>query len=348
MALDDYFSDPSQDCLARLFDAVNAMDITAAPTLTRHEKIVMRCSERNDIFSEKFVAHAKAAGQDPFSSSLAPSSAANPLLLGATPSNKTHRPTGSADSYSSFEEGILMRQRERTNESATRETAKQPPWDLGPASTVTAATATNSGGNGGRDRSGTESTTSQPQHSPRSDSPFSLGGNAVWVGEEASPDGAIPAAGGSGAGVKSATSVGSSTLVTNRGRSSTDASSSSSTHGRELGHAGGSSTMLYSTGGVAKDTHFYHTSIAYKGHQIPIKMPLFTFPEEVGDVNLNYWESFQTDALTLAFWIVLSDTTHPNIFYAVGGSYWSIAPASAYERQPDPSNHASFQRLGHW
>ena len=55
MALDDYFSDPSQDCLARLFDAVNAMDISMAPTLTRNEKLVMRVSERKDIFAEKFV-----------------------------------------------------------------------------------------------------------------------------------------------------------------------------------------------------------------------------------------------------------------------------------------------------
>ena len=28
LALDDYLSDPSQDCLARLFDAVNSMDLS--------------------------------------------------------------------------------------------------------------------------------------------------------------------------------------------------------------------------------------------------------------------------------------------------------------------------------
>ena len=56
MALDDYFNDPSQDCLARLFDAVNAMDISLAPTLTRDEKLIMRVSERKDVFAEKFAA----------------------------------------------------------------------------------------------------------------------------------------------------------------------------------------------------------------------------------------------------------------------------------------------------
>ena len=55
MALDDYFSNPSQECLARLFDAINAMDISNAPTLTRDEKLTMRVSERKDIFIEKFT-----------------------------------------------------------------------------------------------------------------------------------------------------------------------------------------------------------------------------------------------------------------------------------------------------
>ena len=37
LALDDYFMNPSQDCLARLFDAVNAMDFSNMPVLTRFE-----------------------------------------------------------------------------------------------------------------------------------------------------------------------------------------------------------------------------------------------------------------------------------------------------------------------
>ena len=54
MALDDYFADPSQDCLAQLFDAINSMDLSAVPVLTRREKLVMRSSERNNILLEKF------------------------------------------------------------------------------------------------------------------------------------------------------------------------------------------------------------------------------------------------------------------------------------------------------
>jgi hypothetical protein len=142
MALDDYFTDPSQDCLARLFDAVNAMDLSAAPTLTRHEKIVMRGSERKDIFAEKTAM-------------------------------------------------ALNRSRE-------------------------------------------------------------------------------------------ANSASTSTLVTNRDRNSINLSSSSSHNGNQV--AGASAATIYNTG-VAKDTHYFHTLIDYKGHQLPIKMPLYTFPEEVGDVS---------------------------------------------------------------
>ena len=55
MALDDYFANPSQECLTRLFDAINAMDISHAPSLTRDEKLIMRITERKDLFMEKFT-----------------------------------------------------------------------------------------------------------------------------------------------------------------------------------------------------------------------------------------------------------------------------------------------------
>lgn len=39
-----------------------------------------------------------------------------------------------------------------------------------------------------------------------------------------------------------------------------------------------------------KDSHFYHTAINYNEHQLPVKVPLSTFPEEVGEVRKqNLW-----------------------------------------------------------
>jgi hypothetical protein len=245
MALDDYYNDPSQDALARLFDAVNSMDISGAPVLNRYEKIVMRSSERKDIFAEKF-AHIKEVTNYP--------------PAHRHPLKSQHRPTNSQGSHSSFEEGILMRNN--------------------------------------RERAGTSSTSSLPQanpsHSPPSDS--SLGGSTVWVADEPESDPTISAgSNGVGAGAvgpgSSTPSVGSSTIATSRGRKSTDASSSSS-HGLPVKDYNGygvtnmTTTDPHFRTGIVKDTHFFQTTIAYKGHQLPIKMPLSTFPEEVGDVSI--------------------------------------------------------------
>jgi hypothetical protein len=250
MALDDYYNDPSQDCLARLFDAVNSMDISAAPTLTRNEKIVMRCSERKDIFAEKF-SHPRPSGDAHLS---VPASGKH--------SKQMHRTTNSGGSSSSFEEGILIKKRGSEANRDTRE------WER-PRE---------------RKASGPQST-SPPRYGSPSESSFSLGGNPVWVGNESGLDDAALSIGdGSGS---SAASVGGSTVVTSRGRKSTDASSTtSSQQGQGYGQAILSATTpSYHNSLGVKDTHFYHTTLAYKGHQLPIKLPLYTFPEEVGDVS---------------------------------------------------------------
>lgn len=259
MALDDYFSNPSQDCLSRLFDAVNSMDLSGAPTLSRSEKIVMRSSERKDIFSEKFT-------------HLAPPQVWNnsdPVV------SKSHRSTNSGESYSSFEEGILMRnrERERNNPEETR-TRDRADTD---GSTTAASIQQHHQPNHGR-------------HSP-TDSSFSLGGSAVWVGDESELVGGDGGDGSSVLSLVGSTTVAGSTITTTtsttRKRRSTDASSSSS-HLKDPLRPTALTTPSYydphNRPAMAKDTHFFHTNVAYKDYQLPIKMPLSTFPEEVGDV----------------------------------------------------------------
>lgn len=217
MALDDYFADPSQECLSRLFDAVNSMDLSNAPVLTRREKLVMRASERKDVFIEKFTS-VKGNGD------------ANGLTAkarsGADPS---------VDSRSSFEEGILARTRDRDGENSPALSPQQAQTD---------------------------------QSSP-SEASFSLGGSAVWVGDD-------------GDHTMNGRDRERTSISTTRNRLSTDASSISSSSGTQ--HGGGV-VHIHAFQGI-KDTHFYPTTIAYKGHQLPIKMPLSTFPEEVGDYSL--------------------------------------------------------------
>ncbi|KAA1472050.1 spindle pole body interacting protein [Dentipellis sp. KUC8613] len=266
LALDDYYSAPSQDCLARLFDAINAMDISAAPKLNRHEKLIMRHSERKDIFAEKFFVGRPSP---------------DPSQGGARTS---HRPMPSNGSHSSFEEGILQRTKERVE---------------------------------GRERAGTEASirnapppAPSTQYSP-SENSFSLGGSAVWVGDES---GLLEHAASLG-GPSSVGSNGSS-VTASKGRRSTDASSSSS-HGQHRGidHGyGGATPMIAGSSdphlraGMMKDTHFFQTTIDYKGHQLPIKMPLSTFPEEVGDYSLiQLIQTFSNPAATI------SGPLHPHL-----------------------------------
>jgi hypothetical protein len=234
LALDDYFSSPSQDCLARLFDAINSMDLSGAPILTRPEKMIMRHSERKDVFIEKFTSSRAWEA---------------PSHLGG---RGNHRPSNSIGSHSSFDEGIMIRTKDSL-EGRDRT-----------SSDTSARTAAASHHNGS-------------QHSP-SETSFSLGGSAVWVGEEG---GLVEHAASPGV----ASSYGShgSSVAAKGGRRSTDASSSSS-NGQ---HAHPPMTARTSDRQLGtKDTHFYNTTIDYKGHQLPIKMPLFTFPQEVGDVSV--------------------------------------------------------------
>lgn len=135
---------------------------------------------------------------------------------------------------------------------------------------------------------GSTQLTNTNQDSP-SDSSFSLGGSAVWVGDESGLDFTLKDSGGDSSSVVS--TVGSNTFAApSRKRRSTDASSSSSqAHSKDHNsRVPAAATQPHYDpllrSGVTKDTHFYHTSVAYRDHQLPIKMPLSTFPEEVGDV----------------------------------------------------------------
>lgn len=307
LALDAYFSNPSQDCLARLFDSINSMDISAAPELDRAEKLVMRNSERNDVFSEKFV---------PPKPSPDPSHISQSKGL----SKGLHAPKASVDSRSSFEEGIFMR-------------TGGPPKEQQPQ---------------GRERSGTQTSTKSTHYSTvPSDDSFSLGGKAVWVGDE------------SGLMDQESVSNGSVGTAASRGRRSTDASSNSSHHTRKDDHinyhgsassmatpmANGGSSDTHLRTAYAKDTHFFHTVIDYEGHQLPIKMPLSTFPEEVGDVRSSQLSILSMRPYRGAFSrAVLPHPTDSNLFEPHFNAVWTPPSTPSHEWADNPSYHDSVQR----
>ena len=56
IALDRYFSSPTIETLASLYDAVNGMDLSLMPRLNLNEKFILQASNAKDLFIEKFEA----------------------------------------------------------------------------------------------------------------------------------------------------------------------------------------------------------------------------------------------------------------------------------------------------
>lgn len=240
LALDDYFMNPSQDCLARLFDAVNAMDLSNMPALTRYEKLIMRTTERQDVVIGRYADYSPFGDPGTATQQTTNFSAARP----------SHRASNSGDSRASFEEGA---QRPRRDTQSTRNGADS----------IKSATQVRS------------------PASP-SEASFSLDGSAVWVGDESGLDqmGFVATAASA-----SSSSIGSGAPT--RGRRSTDASSSSS-HGAYARGGENATSLTGAATAALKDAHFYHTAIHYNEHLLPVKVPLSTFPEEVGEVRTNH------------------------------------------------------------
>lgn len=54
LALEEYFKHPTAETLAGLFTAVNNMDLSAMPKLSRYERTILAASDNKDMFAEKF------------------------------------------------------------------------------------------------------------------------------------------------------------------------------------------------------------------------------------------------------------------------------------------------------
>ncbi|KAI0656871.1 spindle pole body interacting protein [Cubamyces menziesii] len=261
LALDDYFMNPSQDCLARLFDAVNAMDFSNMPVLTRYEKLIMRNTERQDIMIGRTF--------DEYAAYPDPGTATQHTM------RPGHRSTNSGDSRVSFEDGLQMRGKKERDGIARN------------------------GGESYKSASAIRSPTSPSEAS------FSLDGSAVWVGDESGLDqmGFVATASAASASSSSVSSL------AGRGRRSTDASSSSSHGAYGRGGEGAQSLAGASVASAAlKDSHFYHTAINYNEHLLPVKVPLSTFPEEVGEGSLTMLCTTFSPAIT-----TMSGPLHPHL-----------------------------------
>jgi hypothetical protein len=55
LALEKYFESEDLDIIAELYESINSMDIAAMPRLLMLERSILRTSEDNNMFEEKFI-----------------------------------------------------------------------------------------------------------------------------------------------------------------------------------------------------------------------------------------------------------------------------------------------------
>lgn len=251
LALEDYFNNPSVSVLAALYDSLNAIDTTGLPWLSLHERQILRTSDRKDLFEERFPV--------PSGSGSGSGSASTTNLHGRSPSTQsvaTHSGISSTGEHSD----LPFRTRSTTSFSSTSHAQE---FLRGAQSVESLA-----------------SHLRDPTHSPsigtsasasRDDLSLSTSPNlsrAATMNSLEDDAGARPTAhlyrpSGSGADPLP------------RSPSLTFSQTSPTLASRELG-----------PGGRPKDTHFFETKVVYNGLSLPVKVPLSTFPAEIGDVSL--------------------------------------------------------------
>ncbi|GAA5940474.1 hypothetical protein JCM1841_001028, partial [Sporobolomyces salmonicolor] len=245
LALEDYFSTPSISVLARLYTAINSMETPTLPFLTLNERTILRTSDRKDMFEEKFFDAA----------ALANGVRRTPSTISFATRKSSQDEHVTEDDASSMTEEVLNPSFRpsrggladlcnRSSGSLSSLASKDPSGIAGPASTN--ASTDDLGGSGSyRSRSRANTLTS------------SEGGESsagAWNRDFAFAAAHVP--------LPAATS---SPVESIAGRSSP-------LHGRGIGGMG-----------RPKDTHVYETKVAYGGINLPIRIPLGTYPSEVGD-----------------------------------------------------------------
>lgn len=230
-----------------------------APALSRDEKLILRVSERKDVFAEKFVN--VMPPPDP-----------------RTGLGKGHRKTSSEDSSSQFSVGGGTRKLSLTGNAAStsghgherklsvvRDRSRSPSLSLQSVSE-------------GEDKKSHRSSVT--------------GGSAIWVGdhgEDAAPlSGRTTTPGVDLSRRKMSMDQISIASSFSQRRDFTDPTGSKSSLDHQPSHANPHRLSVHPHhhrhGGV-RDTHFFETHVSYNGHNLPIRVPLSTFPEEVGDVS---------------------------------------------------------------
>ncbi|BGP31722.1 hypothetical protein JCM10296v2_003496 [Rhodotorula toruloides] len=253
-ALEDYFNSPSRSVLSNLYDSLNSMNTSGLPSLTRDERLVLRNSERKDLFEENFVAAAAvAADLDDESGGVRSSKRRTASGTGSSASN---------DAVPGHDEEVLSSSRPALTEGSGQLRGI-------PSSDSLASASFGSAHSPSIGTSAAASRDDLSLHGGRSSRANTINSmddsRSGWSQTYASavPPPLLPHRQSSGA-------------ATTKSAESSSRSQASPTMSHRAG--GG--------GARPKDTHFFETKIVYNGISIPVKIPVATFPSEIGDYSL--------------------------------------------------------------
>ncbi|MBW0532027.1 hypothetical protein O181_071742 [Austropuccinia psidii MF-1] len=228
LALEDYFINPSIDCLAQLFHAINTMDTTGLPQLSHHERLILRCTERQDMFEEKFIPNQTFRDSCDISNSTKFSSNhSNLSLLSTSPIPQTNNSIKSIIDSNSSSTPLLP--------SSASINSLDNKLHLN----------------------------HHHHHHHHQNSHHSSSGSISSFSPQNSPD----------------------KLAFNQTRSRASSNLinlSDSNHNSQIIPF----TTSWPSHKRPRDTHFFDTKIIYAGKSIPVRIPLQTFPEEVGEYSL--------------------------------------------------------------
>ncbi|GAA5824786.1 hypothetical protein JCM10212_004929 [Sporobolomyces blumeae] len=291
LALEDYFSTPSISVLAKLYSAINSIETPALPSLTLDERIVLRTSDRKDLFEEKFDA---AATQNGSRQSQVTGG------LSRTPSAASRLDTVSSSTKESQDDAEQIRD------------AGSPIWSDDDSSLAEVLSPVSIGAGGSsfldsriRSTGSMSSLTSVATNSKDVHHAYPGSGSSR-------PPSATPTTASTDDLSDPLHSRSRANTVTSSEGGTTDASSrlqrdflysTAASHPLPTSASGSAglgfdrTSLPPSLSGAAgkgtgaagykpKDTHWYETKVAYGGINLPIRIPLGTFPREIGEYSL--------------------------------------------------------------
>lgn len=262
LALEEYYQSSSPQVLAKLFDSLNNVSLRGCPTLSRAERIILRNSERKDLFAEKFINPGSGLG----------------LGLGGNVNAASGGVKGDTGEAGGMEDLDVF----------------EPDWvPEGLGSTLNASSTSGPGGgvtihNGGSGSiSGSGSGLSMRKSFKSTLTRLSdgggrrmrktsrsslLGDKEIGLGSESS-------------GRPGSSRAASPSTNTNQAQIQQQQQQNQQYRGLGIGRpeVGAGGTVRKAVG--PKDTHYFDTVAEYSGLSIPIRVPLSIFPEEVGDVG---------------------------------------------------------------